>query len=127
MELINTELNKAIRKIVGFVNEKVSKPLSESIAELKERLDRSLAEASRSFAGLRSSAQRSDKPTSAAEYKETLTAYSQEIIISERMYYIDIDGYLLDHDFYYLLDSREEKIRLDEAQLKTLREARLIH
>lgn len=38
MDLINTELNKAISKIVGFVNEKVSKPLSESIAELKEKL-----------------------------------------------------------------------------------------
>lgn len=31
-----------------------------------------------------------------AEYRETLTAYNQEIIISENTYYIDSDGYLLD-------------------------------
>ena len=31
MDLINAEVNKAISKIVNFVNEKVSKPITDSI------------------------------------------------------------------------------------------------
>jgi chromosome segregation ATPase len=40
MDLVNVEVNKAIAKIVGFVNDKVSRPLTESIAQVNERLDR---------------------------------------------------------------------------------------
>lgn len=39
MELVNAEVNKAIAKIVGFVNEKVSKPLPENLELLSRRID----------------------------------------------------------------------------------------
>jgi hypothetical protein len=42
------------------------------------------------------------------------------------MYFIDIDGYLLDQDYYYLLNKNEEKIKLDETQIKMLRTSNII-
>jgi|688.fasta_scaffold190080_2 hypothetical protein len=38
IDLINSELNKAMSKIVSFVNEKVSKPLNDSLADIHLRL-----------------------------------------------------------------------------------------
>jgi hypothetical protein len=38
VDLINTELNKAMSKIVNFVNEKVSRPLNESLSDILSRL-----------------------------------------------------------------------------------------
>lgn len=38
MELINAEVNKAIAKIVNFVNDKVSKPLTDNIDQLTVQL-----------------------------------------------------------------------------------------
>ena len=40
IDLINSELNKAMSKIVSFVNEKVSKPLNESLLDILSRLER---------------------------------------------------------------------------------------
>ena len=39
MDLVNAEVNKGIAKIVSFVNEKVSRPLSEAISNLGEKTD----------------------------------------------------------------------------------------
>ena len=39
MDLINAEVNKAISKIVNFINDKVSKPLTTSIDSLTQRID----------------------------------------------------------------------------------------
>lgn len=39
MDLVNVEVNKAIAKIVGFVNEKVSKPITENVELLSRRIE----------------------------------------------------------------------------------------
>ena len=78
MALVNTEVNKAINKIVTFVNEKVSIPFTESIAQLTQKIN--LLENSREggyFGGLRVSAVRSDRKASKAEYREILTGSRQ--------------------------------------------------
>lgn len=121
MDLINAEVNKAISKIVSFVNEKIGKPTNESIAKLTERMEK--LEATRvepHFGNFRSSAKRSEKTATKAEYQEILTVHDQEVIIREKVYFIDIDGFLLDQDYFYLLDKSDEKIRLDEKQIKML-------
>lgn len=38
IDLINSELNKAMSKIVSFVNEKVSKPLNDSLLDILSRI-----------------------------------------------------------------------------------------
>ena len=40
VDLINSELNKAMSKIVSFVNEKVRKPLNESLLDILSRLEK---------------------------------------------------------------------------------------
>ncbi len=102
MDLVNAEVNKAISKIVGFVNEKVSKPITENIDRLTTRLDSLETEIKISahqvshFGGLKSSTLKSNKEITRADYRESLSAYGSEIIISESTYYIDREGYLLD-------------------------------
>lgn len=78
------------------------------------------------FGGMKPSTTKSDKQVTLAEYRETLTAFSQEITISEKMYYIDSEGFLLDQEYYYLLNKNDERIRLDEAQIKLLRTSNII-
>ena len=130
--MVNAEVNKAISKIVGFVNEKVSKPMTESVERLARRIDEmenDMKIASHSvshFGNLKSSALKSNKEMSKAEYRECLTAYGSEIIISENTYYIDREGYLLDREFYYLVDPQEERIRLDEKQIRILMIERML-
>lgn len=60
-----------------------------------------------------SSIRSEDSRLAQAEYRETLIAYSQEMIISERLYYIDSDGFLLDQNRFYLTKSGGERVRLD--------------
>lgn len=38
-------------------------------------------------------------------------------MLGERLYYIDMDGYLLDKNKYYLLNDQNEMIRIHEGEL----------
>ena len=40
MDLINVEVNKAIAKIVNFVNDKVSRPLTDNIESLTKKMEK---------------------------------------------------------------------------------------
>lgn len=40
---------------------------------------------------------------------------------NEQIYYIDREGFLLDEDSYYILDSDEKMIRLSSSMLEQLR------
>ena len=40
---------------------------------------------------------------------------------NEQIYYIDREGFLLDEDSYYILDSDEKMIRLSSGMLEQLR------
>lgn len=70
VDLINSELNKAMNKIVSFVNEKVSKPLNESLSDILSRLERiERAPPSNPFGVFRISHLKSEKQKSVAEYE----------------------------------------------------------
>ena len=45
---------------------------------------------------------------------------------NEQIYYIDREGFLLDEDSYYILDSEEKMIRLSTGMLEQLRESGLL-
>ncbi len=70
VDLINSELNKAMSKIVSFVNEKVSKPLNESLLDILSRLEKiELSPSVNPFGVFRVSHLKSEKLRSTAEYE----------------------------------------------------------
>jgi len=70
IDLINSELNKAMNKIVSFVNEKVSKPLNDSLLDILSRLERiERAPQANPFGVFRVSHLKSDKQKSVAGYE----------------------------------------------------------
>ena len=63
------------------------------------------------------------------KYKETLQRIpersydkpGEEITISETLYYLDRDGYLLDKNSYYLMDSSNSQVQLDPKHINLLK------
>ena len=49
-----------------------------------------------------------------------------EVTITDHTYYIDPEGYLLDSQQQYLVDSRGNQIQLEKAHLQKLREQNII-
>ena len=45
-----------------------------------------------------------------------------KIILTDNTYYIDSEGYLLDKEQHYLVDSRGNQVRLEEKHVKLLRD-----
>lgn len=45
-----------------------------------------------------------------------------KITIMDNTYYIDSEGYLLDKDQFYLVDSRGMQVRLEEKHIRLLRD-----
>jgi hypothetical protein len=69
VDLISAEFNKAYNKIVSFVNEKLSRSISETIAKMTERMERIESEPKViHFAGMKPSNKRSESQASRAEY-----------------------------------------------------------
>ena len=68
MELVNAEVNKAINKIVTFVNEKVSIPFTESIGDLNKRIEQ-VEKSGAHFGGMMGTGVRSDQQAGRAEYR----------------------------------------------------------
>ena len=49
-----------------------------------------------------------------------------KLIITDNTYYIDCEGYLLDKDQHYLLDSWGKQVRLEEKHVQLLRDEQVL-
>ena len=45
-----------------------------------------------------------------------------KIVITDNTYYIDSEGYLLDKDQHYLVDSKGKQVKLEDKHVKMLRD-----
>ena len=49
-----------------------------------------------------------------------------KLIITDNTYYIDNEGYLLDKDQHYLVDSKGKQVRLEEKHIKMLKQEQVL-
>ena len=127
------KLNREFEKIIGSVSQDMEAMKRSLQQKIQKNLDFLTGVISRiqkkiqnSDFSIKKSMIRFPKSALLIRYMEQFKVGQKKIIITNSCYCIDPEGYLLDEDQYYLLNSSGKQIKLDENHLKLLKQNKIL-